>query len=371
VERSGSAPAGGVTAPDLAALALGPGPFVSVVLTTDPAIENAAHQTATHWKARREHLEQQGAPPGALQAIDETVPDAHLHGASLLAAAGADGSIVFEHGDELPDNDLATLDELPRLAPIVKHRQAAIPFVLALVDRRGVDLVAVSAHRSPTEAHAGTHLVHEHKTRSGGWSQLRHQHHVEHEWERGAKEVTDVIVDRATLVGARLLLLAGDERILSMIQDDLPTTLEHEVRVLDGGRARDGSAAITEAEARRFIADLSARDTVATLEKLREELGQHDRAVEGLSPTLDALARAQVDELLVADVDGGDGWFGDDAVPVAASADALTGLGIAAPRSARAIDVAVRAALGTGARVRVVPHSGGPRDGLGALLRWS
>jgi hypothetical protein len=34
------------------------------------------------------------------------------------------------------------------------------------------------------------------------------------------------------------------------------------------------------------------------------------------------------------------------------------------------VDVAIRAALGTGAGVRLVPKAGGPTDGLGAILRW-
>jgi len=34
------------------------------------------------------------------------------------------------------------------------------------------------------------------------------------------------------------------------------------------------------------------------------------------------------------------------------------------------VDVALRAALGTGAVVRIVPGAGGPSAGVGAILRW-
>ncbi len=37
----------------------------------------------------------------------------------------------------------------------------------------------------------------------------------------------------------------------------------------------------------------------------------------------------------------------------------------------RLVDVAVRAALLTGAAVRTVPRHGAPREQIGALLRWS
>jgi hypothetical protein len=41
------------------------------------------------------------------------------------------------------------------------------------------------------------------------------------------------------------------------------------------------------------------------------------------------------------------------------------------PRQGRLVDVAIRAAIGTGAGVWIVPRSGGPTDGVGAVLRWA
>ncbi len=40
------------------------------------------------------------------------------------------------------------------------------------------------------------------------------------------------------------------------------------------------------------------------------------------------------------------------------------------PLEGRLVDVAVRAALGTGAAVRVVPRSGNAHEGIGGVLRW-
>jgi diketogulonate reductase-like aldo/keto reductase len=94
----------------------------------------------------------------------------------------------------------------------------------------------------------------------------------------------------------------------------------------------------------RAVADAVARDTVALLEKFREELGQADRAVDGVSATRDALGAAQVDVLLVP------GDVGDDV---------------------ETVDELVQAAFATGAGIRVVPRHGGPTDGIGAVLRWS
>jgi hypothetical protein len=40
------------------------------------------------------------------------------------------------------------------------------------------------------------------------------------------------------------------------------------------------------------------------------------------------------------------------------------------PHDGRLVDVAIRAALGTGAGVRVIPKHGPVNEGIGGLLRW-
>ena len=65
-------------------------------------------------------------------------------------------------------------------------------------------------------------------------------------------------------------------------------------------------------------------------------------------------------------------WFGAQPIPIAYDRDVLQDdLGIEDLGSARLIDVAIRAAPGTGAAVRTVPSASGPEDGIGAILRWS
>jgi hypothetical protein len=60
-------------------------------------------------------------------------------------------------------------------------------------------------------------------------------------------------------------------------------------------------------------------------------------------------------------------------VHVGGSRAQLEAMGVPAGdiKQGRLADVAIRAALGTGAGVRVVPEHGGPAEGVGALLRWS
>jgi hypothetical protein len=84
------------------------------------------------------------------------------------------------------------------------------------------------------------------------------------------------------------------------------------------------------------------------------------------------LNKAQVEVLLVhADPDDSrTAWFGAEAIPVAEAAAGLTDLGVADPQQAALADVALRAALGTGAGFRIIPGAGGPSGGIGAILRW-
>ncbi|MBV9410453.1 MAG: hypothetical protein JO148_02555 [Acidimicrobiia bacterium] len=48
----------------------------------------------------------------------------------------------------------------------------------------------------------------------------------------------------------------------------------------------------------------------------------------------------------------------------------LTDLGVPDATGGALVDVVLRAALGTGAGIRMIPGAGGPTGGVGAILRW-
>lgn len=101
-----------------------------------------------------------------------------------------------------------------------------------------------------------------------------------------------------------------------------------------------------------------------------DERGQDDRAADGLTATAAAVSEARAAAILVPeDVGGATLWYGSDPVPVATSRQALTDLGGDEPREGPANEVLIRAALGTGAGIRIVPATALP-EGVGALLRW-
>ncbi|HEX7097302.1 MAG TPA: hypothetical protein VF183_15555, partial [Acidimicrobiales bacterium] len=141
-----------------------------------------------------------------------------------------------------------------------------------------------------------------------------------------------------------------------------------------GSRAVDGSESLTIAEIASALDRAVEHDTRTLVAKFAEEQGQQDRAASGVADTLHALRSAQVEVLLlVEDFDRERrAWFGPDAPEqVALRADQLRALGVDDPREAPLVDVLVRAALGTGAAIRLVPPASSPADGVGVILRWS
>jgi hypothetical protein len=375
MERSGVIPQVATDTSDLAELAAAPGPFLTVQLTTESQIDNAAQRSQQRWKPVRDDAAAQGAPEEVLAAVDPVVADAHLEGDGLAVVATEHGVLHVEHGPRLAnDRDLVAWRSLPSLLPVIAWRQEAPPWVTVLVDRQGADLTAYRREGPEIHREAGGDDYPIRKPNAGGWSQRRYEERAEHTWERNAADAADQVARLARRVDARLVVAAGDERALAYLREALPPELADRFQVVSGGRSQDGSEQSFQ-EAARIAVELAVNaDGEALLEKFREELGQADRAVDGPEATLGALAMAAVDVLLVTPDDPDDArtaWFGPDPTQLAMTADDLRGLGVDEPVEGRLVDVAVRAALGTGAGIRVVQPGAGVNGGLGAILRWS
>jgi peptide subunit release factor 1 (eRF1) len=364
------------TAPlsDVAELVRRPGPFLSVYLGTEAAVENAAQHAEVRWKDLRRTLADAGAPDALLDTVDPLVGPAHLRGECLVVLAGAEGERdrVVDHFPEPPVGDLARWGPLPVLAPLIEWRQRTLPHLVVLVDRTGADIVVVS--RAGDERHVTVEGPDEPvtKTAAGGWSQRRYQQRAEDSWEHNAGEVAAAVARQATAADARLVVLAGDVRAKALLAERLPGPVAELVREASGGRSPDGSVDELAQEATRLVASVVAADSAEALRLLDEDLSRRDRAVAGAEAVLAALSEARVDTLLVTGdpAEQPTACFGPDPVPVALSADRLRELGLTELRQAPVVDVAVRAALGTDAAVRVVPAAPALEGGLGALLRW-
>ena len=373
METSGYVPAIRVDLSDLADLVVRPGPAATVYLTTDPAVENASSHSQLRWRAVREDLAAQGTPEKVLDTVDDLVPDAHRWGGCLTVVAGSDGVRLVESHPEPPVRDLGRWAELCSVGAVIEWRQMEPAHLLVLVDRQGADLIAYRARQPDVvrEVKGDTYPIH--GAAVGGWAQRHHQAKVLENWEQNASLVAQQVVDLAKSIDSQVIAVAGDVRARELLLEALPAELAAEVVQVDGGRAPDGSEDRIAEEVVTAAAAAAARVTREALAKFKEEKGQGERAADGASATIEALARSQVAVLLLHDdpEDTRMAWFGPEPGHIATSRDDLEGMGVREPKQGRLADVAIRAALGTGADVRVVPAHGGPSDGVGALLRWS
>jgi hypothetical protein len=373
MEHTGVTPPGAVVAPDLADLLQQPGPYVSVFLTTESDIENAAYRSEQHWKDLRRDLGEAGAPEEALASIDPLVPDAHLRGQTLGVVANATGLLHVEHGPDLPPRDQGDFGPIPVLVPFISWRQASPPHVTVLADRTGADICVFRHERRPIHEQVEGDDYPVRRVSAGGWSQLRYQHRAENTWEENAENVAAELSDVVERFNPRLVVAAGDVRALELLQSELPEQIVERFVVVEGSRAEDGSEDLFLPRVREQVAAVVEQDSEALLAKFREELGQADRAADGPAATLAALARAQVEVLLLSpDVnDPRTALFGPEPALVGVEPDHLRAMGVDRPEEGPLEDVAVRAALGTGAGVRLLPRGDVPTGRIGAILRWS
>ncbi|HET9770902.1 MAG TPA: Vms1/Ankzf1 family peptidyl-tRNA hydrolase, partial [Acidimicrobiia bacterium] len=203
MESSGTTPLGGqspAAVPDIAATFDGEGPFVTVYLATEAAVEQAAQQSELRWKTLRRELEEAGAPAEALTAIDPLVADAHQQGRTLAVVADTTGLRLVRHEPEPPARDAGWVAPLPRVGPLLEWAQSAVPHLVVLADRVGADIVVFTrgADRSGAGGAPVLSVGEEtgddpnlRKSSPGGWSQRRYQNRAENLWEQNAKAVAD------------------------------------------------------------------------------------------------------------------------------------------------------------------------------------
>jgi hypothetical protein len=362
------------------------GPVASVYFRREPRPRREGAEL--RWHALAEGLAARGAGPGTLRVLTERV-HAALPGSGMLAAFAAGDRLLFatelaEPPDlpelrELPGtafDDVATYGAAPHLLPLLEWWQEHPAHVLAVVDRTGADIdifpqgSAEAVHQ--TVAGPDDEIVRNAAGGRAGWSQMRYQHRAEDSWEHNATRVAETLSDDLARYSADLLLLAGDVRALQYLSRHLPPWVRKGVAIREvpgSGARRDAvPARSAERETHRAVDD----DNRAVLRRLAEERYRAGLAVEGPHATLGALSRGQVNTLVVTHdpADRRTAWFGPAPTEVS---DRRRELPQTPATRAPLTDVAVRAAVLTGADVRILPPGtpDAPARGIGALCRFA
>jgi Bacterial archaeo-eukaryotic release factor family 2 len=361
-------------AADLAPLFEASGPFLSLYLAAGGDVENAAQRLELRWKSARNDLQEREVPLEVLEAVDPLVEGGHTAGATLAVIVPVDGAAYQSGLPSRPAREvLARWGAVPYALPLLASAQSQVPFVALLASRAAAEILAKLPEGERIEQVEGERGPHLTRSAPGGWSQPRYQHRAEVIWERNASEVADALTRLVDETRPRFVAAAGDVRALQLLREQSPKRVQELLRVVGGelpslDRVLGKAAELVEAEVRG--------DADALWGRFAQEQGRGPGglAAEGAAATLGALARSQVEVLLIVDDpdDERSAWFGAAPQQVATERDAVEAMGESMPVQGRLVDVAVRAALGTSADVHVVdPASGtGLREGLGALLRF-
>ena len=313
----------------------GDSPFTSVYLA---APGDQPGNWPPGWRDLRVDLEQQGASPAALDAIDARLglprPEDMLGTAVISDRDGS--AVVVDHAHEPPRHDFGMVDTLPYVAPLLEWQQQRVPHVVATVDGAGAD-IAVFRPELPGALET---LIGE------------------------PDQMAEAIAAEVGSSSPRLLLVTGERDAARTLGASLAGRLPRTCRLVVDTDVDDVDELADVAV--RYVSDAAARDTVALLREFRQSAGRGD-AVDGVRDTIDEVGRGTADLLLIHDdpADQRRIWVGEEP-------DAIGhGRATATPVQARLVDALIRSAVLQGIAVHIIPTTGrtGPRDDTAAIRR--
>lgn len=316
-----------------------PGPHATVVMRR---VLPGEHGDDRHirWHAIQSDLRHQQADDAMIKCLDDARDQLDRRGVHVLLTANADSAAFCWLTDhEVPST--IRVGPFPDLLPALVELSDRAPVIGAIVDHKGADLFRLG-HLDLLEvtsvkgADVSTH-------RHTGGDQAGFQRRAAQVYERNADLIAKKLADNAAQVGAKLIVLTGDDREVASVQQHLD---DHRfaVRVVQAGARHESDSPDRLHQAAREAALAErGRHRDEAVERLAEELGQHDLAVGGQAATEAAIAEGRVETL-----------FLDTAL--------LAEMGN--------VDSMTKQALELGANVVLAPDIPAP-DGIAGLLRYA
>jgi hypothetical protein len=359
------------------------GDYVSVYLDTDRVHENAAEAVGLRWHHVRQQLTEAGASQDTLDAVGEILgdPGEVSRGRAVFARRGA---VTFTGAlDGPPWRQIARLAPLPHLMPLLAQHRPPLPHVRVSATREGGEVVAVGGTGQGWRDWVAGRQWPVHKTSVGGWSQDRYQRSVEETWAENAKALAAEVTAAASRVGAQHVIVSGDVRARTLLQNDLAKPLRESAAVLEEEVSAD-SQAMTEA-ADRALSQWTERHVRERFDDWQAQMA-HGRGVEGLPHVMTALSDGQVSDLFLVDDSSSiaTAWVGPRGTDLAATREEFSERLAGEPVTDRADAAIVRAIATIEAELHFLPADlvertdaappgriTRPRDGVCATLRFS
>jgi hypothetical protein len=350
-----------------------PGPVASVELDASRTTEDAAHLLDLRWRALRDQLGRDGADAATLSALDEAAVADHgvagEHGRALFAA---DGRLLLDTVLPLvPGRDSATWAALPHARALARQRAENVAHVVVFASRTGADLEASAfGYDVARRVESHPHDPHLRKVKGGDWAQLKYHHHAENIWTESARDVARQVDQLVMTTDAEVLAIAGDVRARELLLGELgQRSASIAVSLAEGGRAEGADGQGVRRRVSQLCAEVAARAELAAVDRWS---AAGDAAVSGLGPVIAALARGQVETLLL--WDGAEPpavWVGEQAQQLGVVPGDILSLGGSEPVEVNGADALLRAVAATDADVTFVPTGEPPGDGVAAVLRYT
>jgi len=356
------------------------GPYATVCADVTHVTESADTELDLRVRAIAEKLTEQGAPEEVVEAVRSRLLEGNdggeagtVRGRAVVVAA--DGSVVLDQQlADVPRQELAEWSPTPDLLPVLRALPGRVPHMVVLTDRTGADLtLATLPGQAEEEETVKGDTFQIRKFQGGGWAHHRYQHNAENKWIHNAEDVAQHIASVVRRVHPRFVLLAGDVRARQILTDrasDLWSDLI--VSMDEGGRAAGADREPVERRAAELVAEHEARDEAETVEKI-SSAGAHGLAVTGTAPVVEALRKAQVETLVLADpADDEKLLVGASPLELGVDQGDMDALGVQEVHSVPAERALVAAAVASTAGVVVVPRAAMPGDiPVAAILRYT
>ena len=364
---------------DLSDVLIADGPFVTVLVESESDVEKPADKYDLVWKDVTRQLIEEGVDGATVEAVTAAKGEHNQGNARLVVATTDDHQVrlamSLRHAPRRPVVDLAPL---PHLMPLIDELTQRVPHILVKADRAGATVEVwrdLGDRANAVEGNVDSGWGPDPRGPSK-WQHAQHQNDLQKGWVGDiANDIVKTIALLAGEVQPELVIGVGDQRELTAIEEHLSGDLKTKWRTVEGGRGEDGSEELVRQRVSDLLHQHTASKSLQQLEDYAQERGQDKRACDGVDDVVAALCKAQVQTLLVTTAAPQDRtlWFGPEANQIGLSQDDLAAMGVPMPSSGPMLDVLVRAAIGTGADVQLVPHQleQAPRGGVGALLRYS
>jgi peptide subunit release factor 1 (eRF1) len=253
---------------------------------------------------------------------------------------------------------LAHLDEqYPRYAAVLTDTNTARIFVFGLGQ-------AIAA-----EQVKGNKV---HRVKVGGWSQARYQRRVGNAHHEHAKEVIERLAQIVHEDKISHIILAGDQVVIPLLQEQLPQEMVPMVQVMKLDLHSSDQDVLTATLAK--LQEQEAGTAAEKVDRLMQQYRARGLAVVGLQETLEALAKGQVEELLISGAIEETHPHPEEVRAILAPEipDSEGGTKSEEPRQASVPDLLVTKAKQTGATVTFIEDGGLLESigGVGGFLRW-